>query len=421
MQSDTINVTTDERITPYQWKVLGIVIFGYLFDGLDSIIFSLVLSMIMLTFGIDTVTTGIIASIFLCGQIVGGLVVGMMGDALGRKKSLITALVFFSGGTILCALAPVWGAFAFFRALTGFGTVGAQGPMSSLLAETWPAKYRSRVASVMMCMWGIAACFGSIIVWVFASSLGWKGIYFACGLAGIIVAIFVHFVMQESERFEEVSQARKAQKRSMVSDVKEIFAVPKWRKHFLIGIVPPFCQLTVLWAFLTLLPPYVAKNMGYNLAGGMKWFFVTNLVGTFGFLGFGFIADAIGRKPTFVIYALIAGLSLPLSLLWAPNELWFYALSSATLFAIYGTYSGIMTYLPELFPTRMRSTGVAVSNQTGRLLSMAFPTIVAAAAVRWGTALAVSWVSIVWILMLIPVIWGPETKGKTLEEITGEV
>ena len=88
MQTNSvIDVNESERITPGQWKVLSVVVFGYLFDGLDSIIFSLCLSLIMLTFGIDTVTTGKIASIFLCGQILGGLTIGFMGDALGRKKS----------------------------------------------------------------------------------------------------------------------------------------------------------------------------------------------------------------------------------------------------------------------------------------------------------------------------------------------
>lgn len=422
MQTNTaVDVNESERITPYQWKVLSVVVFGYLFDGLDSIIFSLCLSLIMLTFGIDTVTTGKIASIFLCGQILGGLTIGFMGDALGRKKSLITALLIFSLGTILCALAPIWGLFALFRAVTGFGTVGAQGPMSSMLAETWPAKYRSRVASAMMSMWGVAGCFGAIVVALFADTLGWQGLFIAAGICGLIVAIAIHFVMEESTRFAEIAKIRKENKSTVLADVKELFANRRWRKHVIIGMMPPFCQLTILWGFLTLLPPYVIENMGYALTGGMKWFFVTNLVGTFGFLLYGFIADAIGRKSTFALFGIIAALSLPLSLLWAPNETWFYILSSSTLFAVYGTYSGIMTYLPELFPTRIRSTGVSVTNQLGRLLSMIMPYLVGLLAMYIGTALALSWLSLVWVTLLITLIFGPETKGRTLEEITGEV
>jgi len=408
-----------EKITTYHWKVLGVVVFAYLFDGLDSMIFSLCLAMIMTDYGISKAIVGLIASIFICGQILGGLSVGVFGDIMGRRKGLIAALTTYCTGTILCALAPFWQLFSVFRAITGFGAVGAQGPMSSLLAETWPAKYRSRVASVMMSMWGVAACFGAVFVMIVAPKWGWRGTFIIGGVLGLVVIPFILKGIKETGRFSQVAEERKEQKRSFWADLGDLFSNPRWRKHILIGMVPPFCQLTVLWAFLTLLPPYVMQEMGYSLNKGMSWFLVTNAIGTLGFLSYGPIADYFGRKPAFFVNALIPAVSLPLALMWAPNIVWFYALSSMALFGVYGTYSGIMTYLPELFPTKIRSSAVSISNQTGRILSMMMPFLLGILATKIGTALAVSLTSIVWVFMFIPILFGPETKGKTLEEITG--
>ncbi|MQL53575.1 MFS transporter [Desulfofundulus thermobenzoicus] len=413
-----------ERITPYQWKVLSAVVFAYLFDGLDSMLFSLTLAMIMKEFAIGKDIAGLIATIFIGGQITGGMFVGLLGDLLGRKGSLIFAIFVYSIGTLLCAIAPSWGWLALFRAVTGFGAVGAQAPMASLIAETWPARHRSKCASMMMCMWGIAACIGALIVWLFVPRWGWRSVYLIGGLSGLLMAIpYVYFTIKETARFQDVAEKRRKAKeegRGVLSDIADFLRVPKWRRNWLIGLAAPMAQLTTLWAFLTLVPAYVMVEKGYSVSKGMTWFLVTNIVGTFGFLLWGPFADWKGRRSAFAAWALIAAVCMPLSLLWAPNLAWFWILSSMTIFGIYGTYSGIMTYLPELFPTKMRSTAVGVTNQSGRLLSAFAPWLVGMLSMKIGTGLAVSLTAVVWIFVLWAAAVGPETKGKSLEELTGE-
>jgi len=413
-----------ERITPYQWKVLSAVIFAYIFDGLDSMLFSLTLAMMMKEFAIGKDIAGLIVTIFLGGQIVGGMLVGFIGDWLGRKGSLIFAIFMYSIGTLFCSFAPSWGWMALFRAITGFGAVGAQAPMSSLIAETWPAKHRSKCASLMMSMWGVSACIGALFVWFLVPHWGWRSVYLIGGIGGLVLAIpYVWLTIKETGRFKEVAEQRrkeKAEGRGLLSDIGDLFKVPKWRKNWLVGLAAPFAQLTTLWAFLTLVPAYVMLEKGYSVGQGMTWFLITNAVGSFGFLLWGPYADWRGRKPAFLLWALIAGISMPLALLWAPTQTWFMILSSTTIFGIYGTYSGIMTYLPELFPTKMRSTATGLTNQTGRLLSALAPWLIGMLSQNIGTGRAVSWTAVCWVAVLLAVVFGPETRGKSLEEITGK-
>lgn len=407
-----------KKITPQAWKTLGVVTFAYLFDGLDSIIYACGLALIMVDFGLSKTILGLISTIFLFGQVIGGISVGAIGDILGRRKSLAFAVFTFCVGTVCTALAPIWQALAGFRALTGFGTVGAQAPMSSLLAESFPAKYRARVASVMMCMWGVAAIIGAVLVMLIAPHWGWRGTFIASGIAGLLAIPVVLKGSKESGRFTKVAEEREASDSSYWKDLSSLLSDRRYRKHVLIGMIPPFCNLTILWAFLTLLPPYVMQEMGYSLNSGMSWFIVTNIVVIFGFLAWGPVADNLGRKIAFLIFGTIAAITLPLCLLWSPNIVWFYVLSSIAYASTEAVYSGIVTYLPELFPTKIRSTAVAITNQTGRILSSFMPLLVSILATNVGTASALSWLSLVWVLMIILFIFGPETKGRSLEEIT---
>jgi MFS family permease len=238
------------------------------------------------------------------------------------------------------------------------------------------------------------------------------------GIAGLLAIPVVLKGSKESGRFTKVAEERKANGSSYWKDLSSLLSDRRYRKHVLIGMIPPFCNLTILWAFLTLLPPYVMQEMGYSLNSGMSWFIVTNFVVIFGFLAWGPVADNLGRKIAFLIFGTIAAITLPLCLLWSPNIVWFYVLSSIAYASTEAVYSGIVTYLPELFPTKIRSTAVAITNQTGRILSSFMPLLVGILATNIGTASALSWLSVVWVLMIVLFIFGPETKGRSLEELT---
>ena len=110
--------------------------------------------------------------------------------------------------------------------------------------------------------------------------------------------------------------------------------------------------------------PYVSTGM---LLWGMG--------GVLGYVSFGFIADAIGRRVTIALYSigtLVAGLYLYLGVgSWGPYQV----LLPIFGFFVFGVFSGHAIYIPELFPTQARATAVSFANGSGRVITSFGPLV----------------------------------------------
>lgn len=411
-----------EKITPYQWKVMFASSAGYLFDGMDSILFVLVLPMIMKEWALSAATAGLMVSIFLAGQVVGGLLMGIVADYLGRKNTMMVTVLTYAVSTAACAFSPNWMILSVFRFFTGFGCVGEWSAAATLIAETWPAKHRSKCASVMQSMFAWGSILGSFVVMVVAPLWGWRAV-FLVGVLPAFVVLYMRRTLKETERFKQIVQIRKEDNAKGIKTkentftVVQLFSEKKLVKHVAIGAAMASAELIVVWAFLTFAPTYMVTVKGYSIVKSSMWFMVYNLGAAAGYLLWGSIAEKIGRKPTFLIYILISLIFTPLYLLWSPNVFWLIILGALAGFGTLGIYSGFTAYFPELFPTRLRGTGTAFAPQLGRIIAVAGPWAIGAMAMTYGYGIAMSIACITWLWALVALAFAPETKGKVLEDI----
>jgi len=133
----------------------------------------------------------------------------------------------------------------------------------------------------------------------------------------------------------------------------------------------------------------------------------------FGYVSFGFIADAIGRKRAYVLYVLAASVLLPLyGFLRQPTVL----LLLGPFVAFFGTgyYSGFGAVIAELYPTTVRATAAGVCYNTGRLASAIAPYTVASVAETRGFAAAFGVAGAAFVLAAVMWIWIPETRNDEL-------
>jgi len=411
-----------EKITPYQWKVMYASVAGYIFDGMDSILFVLVLPMIMKEWSLSSATAGLMVTIFLLGQVVGGLLMGIVADYLGRKNTMMFTVLTYAVSTAACAFAPNWVILSVFRFFTGFGCVGEWSAAATLIAETWPAKHRSKCASVMQSCWAWGSILGSFVVMAIAPIWGWRAVFLA-GVLPAFIVLYIRRTIKETARFEKVVEKRKEDKSKGIKSkensftVLQLFSEKILVKHVIIGAAMTSAELIVCWAFLTFAPTYMVNVRGYSIVKSSTWFIVYNLGAGAGYLLWGSIADKIGRKPTFLIYILISAIFTPLYLLWSPTEAWLYILGPLAGFGTLGIYSGFATYYPEIFPTRLRSTGTAFAPQIGRIVSTAGPWAIGAMAMTYGYGVAMSLACLTWLWALAALAFAPETRGKMLEDI----
>jgi MFS family permease len=143
---------------------------------------------------------------------------------------------------------------------------------------------------------------------------------------------------------------------------------------------------------------------------------ILNAGALFGYLAFGPLADRLGRKATFLLY-LIGGVVLfPITFLVSQDYTWIMTLLPALGFFTLGITSGFPIYLPELFPTRVRATGVGFCYNFGRYIAASGP-FIAGYLVAWSGGSytkAASAISLIYIVGMLVLLFARETKGQQL-------
>jgi MFS family permease len=423
--------------TRYQWMVFLVVWLGWTLDGTDFGLFSLVLkpALTELLGGHVTIAEigrvgGLLAMVSLLGWAIGGFVFGVIADYIGRVRTLALSIAIVAVFTGLQGFAQSVPMFGVLRFLTGVGT-GAEIVIGiPLVAEVFADTQRAKVLGVMMTGGGLGTLIGGqIYAWV--GGYGWRYVMFT-GVLPALVLLLVRRGLAEPERFEVVRARRNALKaaRSMSDEDKTFLSfVPaqlfsrELRYWTFVGVL--FCVGTLLaiWTSNIWLPtiqsqmlarqgitgPAAAPLVGHGM---MLW----GLGGILGYAAFGFIADAIGRRPTVVFYnvgTLIAGLFLYLGL----HDWTYYPYVLPVFgFFVFGVFSGHAVYLPELFPTHVRATAVSFCNGSGRVITSFGPLVAGLLAAPFGGdfAKATAFMTGFAVLSIIAMALGRETRDDEL-------
>jgi MFS family permease len=369
---------------------------------------------------------------------IGGLLFGWMSDRLGRRASIAAAVAAFSLGNVLCGLAPSIGWLLAGRALAGLGIGGTWGAGQAMLGETFPPALRGRYGAIAQSGapvgLGLAAVVGSFL----APAIGWRPVFLLSAFPALALLAWKH--LPESDVWlhhrrslagggmtgmggtaeggnsdlganaGELARARRPILAQLVAaDLAGIFT-----KAFVLTAL----NMSAYWFAVIWLPRYLTNERGLSIFG-TGWWTLTFVVGSLaGYLSFGAVSDALGRRRAFALYCAITALGLLLvTLLWpalaarpAVGLLCMFVAGLGT-----GTWSCYGPYFSELFPTRVRGAAMSVIMNVSRGVQFAAPLAIALVAPRWGlaggialaagfAALAGAWV---WTL--------PETAGAPIE------
>jgi MFS family permease len=440
-------------LTRYQWLVFAAASLGWLFDCMDQQLFTLARAPAMRELlalpedtapGVRAATAveygGYATMVFLIGWAIGGVVFGVLGDRLGRARTMIATILVYSVFTGLGAFAVgVWD-FAAYRFLTGLGAGGQFAVGAALLAETMPERARAPALGWLMAaaMAGnmLAAGIGIGLGELRAAGLmtsGWRPLFFI-GLLPALLALVVMGRLRESERWSAEVAARG---RERLGSLRELFGDPRWRHHTIIGMLLAFVGVVGLWGIgffsLELVRDVFRKRFtaeglaGDALEGRLAlWAGVVSLLQNFGgFWGvqaFSRLAVRTGRRPAFAAAFLAALLSTAYTF-WFLQDMadifWMIPLMGFCQLSLFGGYA---IYFPELCPTRLRSTGVSFCYNVGRLVAAAGPLSLGLLTSRVFAGhdepirLAGVAMCAVFLVGLLALPFAPETKGRPLPE-----
>ncbi|MFL6194408.1 MAG: MFS transporter [Thermoanaerobaculia bacterium] len=350
---------------------------------------------------------------------VGGLFFGWMSDRLGRRLSMAVSIAAFSLGNAACALAPGAGWLIAARALAGLGIGGAWGAGQAMLGETFPPALRGRYGAIAQsgapAGLGLAAIFGSFV----APVLGWRPVFLLAAVP-ILVLLAWRWLPESDLWLEHRRRVRAGEvpahhaRRPILAQLVGADLAGVFTKAFILTIL----NMSAYWFAVVWLPRYLQKERGLSIFGS-GWWTLTFVAGSLlGYLTFGWVSDAAGRRRAFALYCAVTAAGLILvTLFWdvlASRPL----LGLACMFIAgvgTGTWSCYGPYFSELFPTRVRGAAMSIIMNVTRGVQFVAPLVIAGVAGRWGLAGGVALAAGFAVLAGLWVWTLPETAGARIE------
>ena len=419
-----------QPITRYQWLTLTSGFLGWAFDTMDLSLFTIVLvpSIAELT---RTANPGMIAQIgalilaikLLCWGI-GGVIFGVVADRIGRARTMIITILIYASFTGLSGLARNWQELAILQALAGFGIGGEWSAGAALIAETWPERHRARAMQIMQMAFAIGFFLAALDNLVLGP-ISWRWVYAAGALPGVI-SLAVRYFVHEPERWLHVrDEDRRTGTGTGVAAAWRTFTAifkPDLRRNTIVGVIVSSATMIGCWGGLALLPNWIQQLVrasgGVNGVQTVSYAFMLMMIGAVGgYLSLIWFTEALGRRGAYFLFgvcSLLSSLYLFLHVTDIRTLLWFMLVYGYFVIGGFGTFA---LYLPELFPTRVRATGQGFCWNAARSITAIGPLSVGALLAVFGSLPgAAAATTAAYLLGLVAIWFGPETRGRPLED-----
>lgn len=423
-----------------QWKTLVASNLGWVFDGFEA--YALILTVgvalrqLLAPSDIAQLPTyaGAVIATTLIGWAIGGMAAGVLADYIGRKRMMIVAILTYSLMTGLSALAWDFTSFAVMRFLVGLAIGSEWVTGTAMTAEFWPDHARGRGAGLFQCGFGIGF-FLAAVVWLYVGTTGpgaWRTMYLI-GVLPALLTLWIRRAIPESAIWEAARDRRRAaldRRRRGVAPTADdqaltrfslvgLFSEPSIRSRTIIALLMATASAVGFWAISTWVPPFVGAAATKAGLPGPLWASYTGMTFTagtiVGYVAFGFLADAFGRKPITWIYMALSLLLTPVMFLWVSGLPTLLIVAALLGCFASGQFTWMSTWLPELYPTQWRATGAGFIFNASRVAAALGVFIAGTIIVYFGgfgnTAMAIA---TIYVLGLVFAPFLPETRGKPL-------
>jgi MFS family permease len=407
-------------ITREQWRVLAAAKFGWMLDAMDFMLYAMAIGQLRTYFGFGDDVAGMLGTVTLVMSGVGGLTFGYVSDRFGRTRALMATIAIFSLASLGAATSQTVVQLLLWRALLGLGMGGEWASGAVLVSETWPAAHRNKAISIMQSGWAIGYILAAVLAALILGSaaLGadaWRWLF----VAGVLPA-FLTIWIRRNIREPEAWTRRQTAAGPRVNPFAVIFGpqlIGRTLRIILLGSAVQFAY----WGIFFWLPSFLARPVdqgGAGLSISSVWWIIPVQIGAYlGYLTFGFIADRLGRRPTFVLFMVAAAALVLLYGQMGANPTVLMLLGPVLGYFGHGYFSMFGSFVAELFPTEVRGTGQGTSYNIGRMAGAIAPfTIGAVASLPGiGIGLALGTTSAFFLLAAALVFTLPDRSGQPLE------
>lgn len=446
------SIVTDSRVkishrierlpsSKYQMLLAGLVLIGWFVEAIDMGGISFLFPALAKEFKLDAVTLGFVGSMSFVGMFFGSAISGGLSDKFGRKKMLIVSMLFWGISGTLLAYSPSITWIIICRFMLGVG-LGAQIPVAmSTISEFVSSKSRGKYLTAYQVFLPIGIATAGLLAYLLLPKMGWRFVFIAEAVPSLWALVIWKYMpespmwLESKGRLTEADSVMECIEKNVEKSIGHSLPAVQQPKAVLIEQASvkgssfwqiwskPYRATTIMcsiWWFCALLGFYglstwfsvlfvakgftVIKSIGYvsliTLGGVPAYFLITYLV------------EKIGRKWTDVTMAILTAVAA-----------YFYGISSTFVIVIitgllfqfvqYGYAMVNTVYLPELYPTAIRGTGLGFALAMGRIGAMTGPLAIGYILNSYGSGAVFVFAAGINILGgLIVAVLGIETKGK---------
>jgi len=386
---------------------------GWSMDAFDFMIYSFLIPTLIAAWGMSKGQAGLIATCAALMSAVGGWAAGVLADKWGRVRVLQLTIGWFALFTFLSGFTNSFEQLLITRSLQGLGFGGEWAVGSVMIGEIIRPQHRGKavgtVQSGWAVGWGLAAILFTVFYTVLPEDLAWRALFWA----GVLPALLIVYVRKNVQE-PAVSTATRERVEEQGGSFLEIFSPALVRTTILASLMTTGMQ-GGYYAVTTWLPTYLKTERGLSVIGTGGYLFVI-IVGSFiGYLVSAFLADYIGRRNTFFVFAVGSACIAAFYTFMPISNTAMLVLGFPLGFFLSGNFSGVGAFLTELYPSRVRGSGQGFTYNFGRAIGASFPTLVGfmSARMHLGTAIGL-FAGVAFLLVIFAVSLLPETRGKHL-------
>lgn len=454
------------EVTPRQWKAMFAAWIGYLLDGFDFVLITLVLTEIADEFHLSTATAASLISGAFITRWLGGAVLGALGDRHGRKAAMITSILLYSLGTFACGFA--WGYTSLFvaRLVIGLGMAGEYSASVTYVLESWPTRWRNRASGFLISGYaGGTVMAAELYEWV-VPQWGWRWMFWI-GVLPVLVALWVRRSLPEAGDWQREVGGAGHPEEERPNPFRPLFTgrLRSWGNTALAagasvalfcvftpvgaGYVPwlsaaaalcliafavqlggrrgwllyvslmatVFCAFLYSWPIQALLPTYLKTDLGYAPGQVTDVMFYAGFGTMAGCWLAGFVGDRLGTRRAYAC-TLLASLAFVFPVFAVRDSLVGLGVLIFGLLALSQGISGILPkYLAGHFPTSTRAASLGFVYNVGALGGAVAPVLGAhlAEGMPLGRALAVLTFGLTLVVVILVGGNVPQRLGRLLD------
>ena len=401
-------------LNPNEKRTLWACFGGWALNSFDFFIFTFALPAIIVALDITRQQAGMITTWTLVASALGGWIAGMLADRYGRVRVLQVTILWFAAFGLLCAFAQEYWQLLACRMLMGLGLGGEWAVGAVLLGEVIRAKDRGKAVGTMQSGWGIgwgiAALISIAILLRLKPDIAWR-VLLCIGLLPALLIFYIRRYIHDAAVFDATQ--KKLRGKRGAANFLNIFSPALIKTTILMTLLAAGAQggyYASAW-FLEEL-----RNTRKIAAMATGRYLAAVIVGSIiGYLVSAYLNDRVGRRPTFILFAVCSAACIFALTLLAANDMSVLVLGFLLGLFASGTFSGLGPVMTENFPTAVRGSGQSFSYNAARLLAAGVPGLIAWLSERASFNRTIDLIAVAaYGLVVIVAFLLPETKGKVL-------